>query len=29
MQDKDNKKHNYPLLDTDIENVIHFANQQE
>ena len=25
MLDKDNKKHNYPLLDTDIENVIHFA----
>lgn len=25
MLNKDNKKHNYPLLDTDIENVIHFA----
>lgn len=25
MLDKDNKKHNYPLLDTDIENVIHFT----
>ena len=25
MLDKDNKKHNYPLLDTDIENMIHFA----
>jgi len=23
--DKDNKKHNYPLLDTDIENMIHFV----
>lgn len=22
---KDNKEHNYPLLDTDIENMIHFA----
>lgn len=25
MLDKDNKKHNYPLLDTDIENMIHFV----
>lgn len=25
MLNKDNKKHNYPLLDTDIENVIHFT----
>mgnify|MGYP000907789121 FL=1 len=25
MLDKNNKKHNYPLLDTDIENMIHFV----